>query len=143
MLAIGVSDCLITTQSADGEQVKLICRDTLYVPEARRNLLSASKLAKDNFQVILPAQNPVYPPGIYCCRKGKTLTTHLIPIIAVGTLFHIQTCANILIRRSERIENKWICWHRRLGYMPLATLKNMVGSCQGLDDLQGTRGYTR
>ena len=137
LLAIGVGDCLITTQSADGEQVKLICRDTLDVPEARRNLLSASKLAKDNFQVVLPAQNPVHAPGIYNCRKGKTTTAHSIPIIAVGTLFHIQTCADNVIRRSERIENKWICWHRRLGYMPLETLKNMVGSCQGLDDLQG------
>ena len=137
LLAIGIGDCMITTQSADGEKVKLLCRDTLYVPEARRNLLSASKLAKDNFQVILPTPNPVFPPGIYNCRKGKTSAAHAIPIVAIGTLFHIQTCAEEEVRRSDRIENKWICWHRRLGYMPLETLKNMIGSCQGLDDLQG------
>ena len=36
LLAIGVGDCLITTQSADSKPVKLICRDTLYVPEAQQ-----------------------------------------------------------------------------------------------------------
>ena len=83
------------------------------------------------------------PPGIYNCCKGKTSTAHSIPIIVVGTLFHIQTCADNVIWRSERIENKWICWHRRLGHMPLETLKNMVGSCQGLDDLKRSRYATQ
>ena len=135
--AIGIGDCMITTQTATGEKVKLICKDALYVPEARRNLLSASKLGKDHFQVVLLSQDPVFPPGIYNCRKDKTSVEHSIPIIAIGTLFHVQTCADEEIRRSDRIENKWVCWHKRLGYMPLETLKNMIGSCQGLEDLQG------
>ena len=62
--AIRIGDCMITTQTATGEKVKLICKDALYVPEVRRNLLSASKLGKDRFQVVLPAQDPVFPPGI-------------------------------------------------------------------------------
>ena len=32
---------------------------------------------------------------------------------------------------------EWTCWYRRLGYMPLATIQQMMNTCQGLDDLQG------
>ena len=87
--------------------------------------------------MILPTLNPVFPPGIYNCHKGKTSAAHAIPIVAIGTPFHIQTCAEEEVCCSDSIKNKWICWHRRLGYMLLETLKNMIGSCQGLDDLQG------
>ena len=41
------------------------------------------------------------------------------------------------VGHSHRIENKWICWHKRLGYMPFDVLQHMIHSCQGLDDLQG------
>ena len=61
--AIGIGDCIIITQTTDDEKVKLnlthFC-DTLYVPEARHNLLSANKLEKDHFQVVFLAQNPVF-----------------------------------------------------------------------------------
>ena len=137
LLAIGIGTCQITTQNANGDLVNLICHDTLYVPEARRNLLSASKLAKDRFQVVLPAPDSVFPPGIYNCRKNKTSVAHSIPIVAIGSLFHVQTCSDAEIRRSDRVENKWVCWHKRLGYMPFDVLQHMIHSCQGLDDLQG------
>ncbi len=67
----------------------------------------------------------------------KSSVEKSIPIIPVGTLFHVQTCADAEIRRHARAENKWICWHRRLGYMPLATIQQMINTCQGLEDLQG------
>jgi hypothetical protein len=135
--AIGIGNCKITTQTANGELVNLILHDVLYVPDARRNLLSVSKLAQDRFQVVLPADNSIFRPGIYNCRKSKSSVEQSIPIIPVGTLFHVQTCADAEIKRHDRVENKWICWHRRLGYMPLATIQQMINSCQGLDDLQG------
>ena len=135
--AIGIGNCQITTQNANGELVNLILHDTLYVPDARRNLLSVSKLAQDRFQVVLPADNSLFRPGIYNCRPTKTSVEHSIPIIPVGSLFHVQTCADAEIKRHDRVENKWICWHRRLGYMPLDTIQQMINTCQGLDDLQG------
>ena len=135
--AIGIGNCQITTQTANGELVNLILHDTLYVPDARRNLLSVSKLAQDRFQVVLPADNSLFRPGIYNCRKMKSSVEHSIPIIPVGSLFHVQTCADAEIKRHDRAENKWICWHRRLGYMPLDTIQQMINTCQGLDDLQG------
>ena len=104
--AIGMGDCMITTQTANGEKVNHICCDALYVPEARHNLLSASKLGKDHFHVVLPAQDLVFPPGIYHYRRAKTSVEHSIPIIAIGTLFQIQTCADKEIRHSNHIENK-------------------------------------
>ena len=137
ILAIGIGNCQITTQAANGTFVNLILHDVLYVPEARRNLLSVSKLSQDRFQVVMPADNSIFRPGIYNCRKSKSSVEHSIPIVPVGSLFHVQTCADAEIRRHDRVENKWICWHRRLGYMPLATIQQMINTCQGLDDLQG------
>ena len=63
--AIGIGNCKITTQTANGELVNLILHDVLYVPDARRNLLSVSKLSQDRFQVVLPADNSIFRPGIY------------------------------------------------------------------------------
>ena len=123
--AIGIGNCKITTQTANGELVNLILHDVLYVPDARRNLLSVSKLSQDRFQVVLPADNSIFRPGIYNCRKSKSSVEQSIPIIPVGTLFHVQTCADAEIKRHDRVENKWICWHRRLGYMPLATIQHV------------------
>ena len=85
----------------------------------------------------MPADSSIFRPGIYNCRKSKSSVEQSIPIIPVGTLFHVQTCADAEIRRHDRTENKWICWHRRLGYMPLATIQQMINTCQGLEDLQG------
>jgi hypothetical protein len=44
ILKIGVGNCKITTQTANGKLVNLILHDVLYVPDARRNLMSVSKL---------------------------------------------------------------------------------------------------
>ncbi len=85
----------------------------------------------------MQADNSIFQPGIYNCRRSKSSVEQSIPIIPVGTLFHVQTCADADIRRQDRVENKWICWHPRLGYMPLATIQQMINTCQGLDDIQG------
>ena len=87
--------------------------------------------------MVLPANDSVFCPGIYNCRKNKSSAEHSIPIVPVGNLFHVHTCAEAEIKRHDRAENKWILWHRRLGYMPFETIQEMIKSCQGLDDLQG------
>ncbi len=55
----------------------------------------------------------------------------------MGILLHVQTCANSEIRSHYRVENKWTCWNRRLGYMPLVTIQQIINTCRELDDLQG------
>ncbi len=115
----------------------LVLHDVLYVPDARRNILSVSKLAQDRFQTVLPANDSVFCPGIFNCRKNKSSAEHSIPIVQVGNLFHVHTCADAEIKRHDRAENKWILWHRRLEYIQFDTIQQMINSCQGLDDLQG------
>ena len=61
--AIGIGDCKITTQTANGELVHLILRDALYVPDARLSLMCAKKLTQGRFQVV-PTDNSVFRPGI-------------------------------------------------------------------------------
>ncbi len=86
-----------------------ILRDVLYVPDARQiwsknlNLLSLSKLCQDRFQVVLPANNSIFRPGIYNYRKSNSTVEESIPIISVGTLFHVQTCADAEIKRHDRV----------------------------------------
>ena len=87
--------------------------------------------------MVFPLRDSIFSPGIYNCRKNKSSVEYSIPIAHVGNLFHVHTCAEAEIKRHDRAENKWILWHRRLGYMPFDTIQQMVHSCQGLDDLQG------
>ena len=82
--ATGIGNCQITVMTSSGELTKLVLHDVLYVPEARRNLLSTSKLSQDRFQVVLPATDSIFNPGIYNCRKNKSSAEHSIPIAHVG-----------------------------------------------------------
>ena len=70
--AIGMGNCQITILTASGELSRLVLHDVLYVPDARRNLLSVSKRAQDRFQTVLPANDSIFCPGIYNCRKKKS-----------------------------------------------------------------------
>ena len=68
---------------------------------------------------LLLANNSVYCPGIYNCRKNKTSVQHFIPIVAVGSLFHIHICAEAEFKLHDREDNLYMVWHQSLGYMPL------------------------
>ena len=109
----------------------------LYVPEVRRNLLSASKLAQDLFQVVLPSTNATFCPGIYNCCLNKPSEKHSIPIVSTGSLFHINACAEAEIKRHDRKDHHYIIRHCRLGDMPLDTIQCMIDSGQSLEDLRG------
>ena len=112
--AVGVGNCQITVLTVGGELTKLVLHDVLYVPEARRNLLSTSKLSQDRFQVVFPSRDSIFSPGIYNCHKNKSSVEYSIPNAHVGNLFHVHTCAEAEIKRHDRAENKWILWHHRL-----------------------------
>jgi hypothetical protein len=104
--------------------------------------MSVSKLSQDRFQVAFPADNSISLAGINNCRMPKSSVDPSSPIIPVGSLFHVQNCADAEIKRCDQVENKWICWYRRLGYMPWITVTvqqmiNHINTCQGLDYLQG------
>jgi hypothetical protein len=98
---------------ANGKLVNLVLDDVLFVQEAPWNLLSVSKLSQ-------PADSlsSFFWPGLYNCRKSKSPVAQSIPIIPVGSSFQEQTCADAEIKRYGRVQNDWICWHRRLGYLP-------------------------
>ncbi len=70
--AIGIGICQITVVTSNGELTKLVLHDVLYVQELRSNLLSTSKLSQDRFQVVFPAKDSIFSPGIYNCSKHKS-----------------------------------------------------------------------
>ena len=53
----------------------------------------------------------------------------------MGTLFHVQTCADAELKRHDQVEYIRICWHQRLGYMSMATIQQMINMSQGLDGI--------
>ena len=136
-MAVGVGDCKITIQNCSGELETLTLHGALYVPDARRNLISCSALAKDRFQVVLPSTDSISAPCIYKCRRNKSSLADAFPILASGSLFHVQTCVEAEVSRNDSKENLWVVWHRRLGYMPFETIRSMTTTSQGLDDLVG------
>jgi hypothetical protein len=64
-------------------------------------------------------------------RKPKSSVEQPISIIPVGGLFHVQTCADAEVKRFDQVENKWICWYQHPGYIPLATIQQMINTFQG------------
>ncbi len=100
---IGIGNCQISVLTVSGEFTKLILRDVLYVPEARRNLLNISKLSQDRFQMVLPANDSIFRPGIYNCRKNKSSSEHSIPIVPGGNLFHVGNYISASVRRGKQI----------------------------------------
>jgi hypothetical protein len=133
--ALGIGNVLLTTRNVSGELETIPCHDTLYVPEARRNLLSTSKLSKSGYQFVLPTpENQKFPAGIHNCRKGKEQS--VVPIYSVGDLYAIQTIPECEISRNHRKQNAWIVWHRRLGFMHFETMRAMTSASLGMEELE-------
>jgi len=110
----------------------------LLVPKVRRGLISCSALRKDQYQVVLPPpekEKGVFPPGIYNCNTGND-PEEAIPIVQVGNLFYIESYDDLEVDRSERRENLYHTWSRRLGHSSIASLRSMIDTCLGLEDLK-------
>ncbi len=71
MQAIGVGDCEVHVVDNMGRPYKLVLKDVLYVPETGKNLMSSYCLGKDGYQAVLPCENALFPPGIYCPMPAR------------------------------------------------------------------------
>ena len=143
MEAIRIGDCEIHTLDNMGRPFKMILRDVLHVPGASRHIMSASCVAQQGFQSVLPCQNGVFPPGLYCPRTSTTLMkptqqARYIPFQTVNGLHYVATRsdmlgtdANLRLTRS----NQCIVYSRKLGHIPLATLWQTRQCVRGLEFL--------
>ena len=137
--ALGVGTIELKVRNTDGDFESLLLNNTLWIPDGRRNLLSLSHLRKMGYQTIFPPDDKMNHlsqslPGIHNLNKQSSV----IPIIPTGSLFAIRTINDGEILRSQRKQNLWLVWHRKLGFMPLGTLRYMINSAKGLDELANT-----
>jgi hypothetical protein len=133
----GIGNVLLKTRNNAGEFVSLLLKDVLYVPTATCSLISVVALRADGRQTIYPEPDSggVCRAGIYNCRKGLTKSEHAIALILLGNLSYVQIFPELQLSRSERSENLWIKWSKRLGYASISTLRAMAKTCDGLEAL--------
>ncbi len=109
--AIGIGNCKITTLIANGELVNLILHDVLYVPDARRNLLSVSKLSQDRFQVVYQWIIRFSIQGFIIVENRSQQSNSQLQLFLWEPCFMYKPVQMQKPKRHDRVEKKWICWH--------------------------------
>jgi len=134
----GVGNVLLKTRDNSGELVSLLLKNVLYVPSATCSLISVIALRADGRQTIYPEpeKGGVCQAGIYNCRKGLMSPDQAIALVLMGNLSYIQIFPQHQLSRSERSENLWITWSKRLGHASISTLRAMAKTCDGMEDLK-------
>jgi len=134
----GIGNVLLKTRNNAGEIVDLLLKKVLYVPTATCSLISVVALRADGRQTIYPEPDHggVCRAGIYNCRTGLKSPDQAIALILLGNLCYIQIFPEHQLSRSNRKENLWIKWSKRLGHASISTLRAMAKTCDGLEDLK-------
>ena len=133
MKATAIGDCDLHTFDQHGKPYTLRVKDVLYVPGAAKNLLSLTNLGEQGYQYIHSANNPGYPSGLHL--PGSTMQKpRYIPLQVINGLSYIATRTDMHDPNGRMLTraNKYVQWHRNLGFMPMATLrktKNVVEGC--------------
>ncbi len=134
----GIGNVLLKTRNNAGEIVPLLLKNVLYVPSATCSLISVLALRADGHQTIYPEpeNGGVCRAGIYNCRKGLMSSDQAIALVLLGNLSYVQIFPEHQLSRSDRKENLWIKWSKRLGHASISTLRAMAKTCDGLEDLK-------
>ncbi len=89
-------------------------------------------ISKQNFQTVLPSENPIFAAGIYDCCHGNWSEQNCIPIEIVDHLYFVKTFFN----SSSLSDNiPWVVMQRRLGFMPMSVMRSFVFRSVGLETL--------
>ena len=134
----GIGNILLKTRNNAGEFVPLLLKNVLYVPAATCSLISVNALRADGRQTIYPDPDSgdVCRGGIYNCLKGHMSAEQAIALVMLGNLFYVQIFPQHQLSRSDRRENLWINWSKRLGHASISTLRSMAKTCDGLENLK-------
>jgi len=136
MKATAVGDCQLHTFDQHGKPCIILCKDVLYVPGAAKNLLSLTSLGMQGYQYVHTATDPRYPPGLHLPTLSVA-TPRYVPLQIINGLSYIAT-RNDLHDSGGRMltrNNKYLQWHRNLGFMPMATLRKTKQFVLGLEHL--------
>jgi hypothetical protein len=95
MQAVGIGDCLVHCVDNLGRPCNSLLKDVLHVPTASRNLMSASAMAQQGYQTVLPSAQAIFSPGLYLPRRslkqGSLKQSCYIPFKTINGLYYIST----------------------------------------------------
>jgi hypothetical protein len=136
MAATGVGDCDLHVFDQHGKAATIRLKDVLYVPGAAKNLLSTYCLGQQGYQFVADAVNPKFPPGLHFPAATATSDRYVV-LHQVQNLSYIATRSDLHDTSGRMLTraNKYVVWHRKLGYMPMATLRKTKQCVTGLEDL--------
>jgi hypothetical protein len=137
MKATAVGECHLHTFDQHGRPCLIKCTDVLYVPGASKNLLSLTSLGHQGYQYVHTASDPTYPPGLHL--PGSTAAQpRYIPLQIINGLAYIATRNDLHDSNGRMLtrNNKFVQWHRNLGFMPMSTLRKTKMFVTGLEDLK-------
>ena len=148
MQAVGIGDCLVHCVDNLGRPCKLLLKDVLHVPAASRNLMSASAMAQQGYQTVLPSANAIFPPGLYLPRRSLKQSSLqqscYIPFETINGLYYISTRHDTGPDPPHTRANEVIIFSRKLGHCPLQTLwetRKVVTGLESLADSHFPRNY--
>ena len=126
------------TRNNAGEFAPPHLKNILYVPTATCSLISVLALRADGHQTIYPEPESggVCRAGIYNCRKGLKSPDQAIALVLSGNMSYVQIFHEHQLSRSDRQENVWIEWSKRLVHASISTFRAMARICDGSDDLK-------
>ena len=125
----GVGDILIHTRDNLGYPVAIRLSNCIYCPDGIR-LMSLFTLSTMGFQPVMPAKDPHFQPGLYLPRDSTGVQRYVPFVVQNGLCFIPSTDQGPEGRtvgpltRQAKVEQV----SRRLGYMPMETLRDCVQS---------------
>ena len=149
MQAVGIGDCLVHCVDNLGRPCKILIKDVLHVPAASRNLMSASAMAQQGYQTVLPSAQAIFPPGLYLPRRrpleqGSLQQSCYVPFETINGLYYISTRNDTGPDPPHTRANDVIIFSRKLGHCPLQTLwetRKVVTGLESLSDSHFPRNY--
>ena len=135
MKATAIGDCNLHTFDQNGKPWVIKCKDVLYVPGAAKSLLSLTALGLQGYQYVHTATDPNYPPGLHLPGTSAK-NPRYIPLQIVNGLSYIATRNDFYDTGGRMLTraNKYVQWHRNLGFMPMAALRKTKQWVIGLED---------
>jgi hypothetical protein len=148
MQAVGIGDCLVHCADNLGRPCKHLLKDVLRVPAASQNLMSASAMAQQGYQTVLPSAKAIFPPGLYLPRRSleqnSLQQSCYIPFETINGLYYISTRHDTGPDPPHTRANEVIIFSRKLGHCPLQTLwetRKVVTGLESLADSHFPRNY--
>ena len=150
MQAVGVGDCKLKVMDNDDTIVFLNLTNVLHIPESTRNLFSPHVQGQSGYQCVLPCTDSLFEPGLYAPKRKQHLFAHsgasqssahqyrFVPFECVNSLLYLRTFTDLIpdgVHGPLTRSNPYLVWHRRLGFLPIETLRQTIPCVRGLENL--------